>query len=144
MLSKPPCGKVATYIAGLVGLIAWEPGNATRYVMQSTFLPDRIAALLGGTVLVSFGNGCDRFFRSHAVNPGSTGHWEVDYVTEHWGFENEIGDDPEYFTMLLNWVLGGSRAKAYADDLWRQVTGAGGEVVQLHERIVRRRQGSDA
>jgi len=144
MLSKPPCGKVATYISGLVGLIVWEPGNATRYVMQSTFLPDQVAAALGGTVLVSFGCADDRVFRTHAVNPGSTGHWTVDYVSEHWGFENEIGDDPEYLTMLLNWVLGGARAKMYADDLWRQVTGVGGEVVQLHDRIVRRGQGTDA
>lgn len=138
MLSKPPFGKVATCIPGLVGLISWEPGNSTRYVMQSTFLPEPIAALLGGTVMVSFGNGCNRLFRSHAVNPGSTGHWEVDHVMEHWGFKNEIGDDPEYFAMLLNWVLGGARAKVYADDLWRQVTGTGAEVVQLHEHVVRR------
>lgn len=140
MLSKPPRGKVVTCVPGLVGLLVWEPGNGTRYVMQMTFLPDAVAAEMGGTILVTLRAPYDNRYLSHAVNPGSTGHWTTDYVAQHW----LGGEDAPYLAMLLNWALGGARAREYAEDLWRRVTGAGGEVVQLHERGICRGQGPDA
>jgi hypothetical protein len=123
-----------TCIPGLVGLLIWEPGNGTRYVMQTTFLPDAVAAEMGGTILVTMRAPCDNRLVAHAVNPGSTGHWTIDYVAQHWFG----GTDAPYLAMLINWVLGGVRARDYAEDLWRQETGAEAEVISLHGNDLRR------
>lgn len=134
MLSKPPRGKVVTYVSGLVGLVVWEPGNATRYVMQSTLLPEAVAVEMGGTILVTMRAPCDNRVLAHAVSPGSTGHWTVDYVAQHW----LGGDDAPYLAMLLNWALGGQRAREYAEDLWRRAAGAEAEVIAIHGNDLRR------
>lgn len=134
MITKPPRGKVVTCCPGMVGVLAWEPGDGARYVMQATFLPDAVAAELGGTVLVAMRAPWDNRLLAHAVSPGSAGHWTVDYVAQHW----LGGDAAPYLAMLLNWTLGGARAKEYAEDLWRRTTGAEAEVVAIHGADLRR------
>jgi hypothetical protein len=91
--------------------------------------------------MVALSSMSDNTFVAHALNPAKTGHWTREYVRKKWQRIYGIGDHAAHLAMLLNWSLGGERARAYADEQWRLVCGEDGKVVSLHERRVHRRQG---
>lgn len=143
MLNRPPYGAVRLLATEPVGCILWEPGNGSRYCLHAVDVGEQVAEALGGRIMVSLSSMADGTFVTHALHPEMVGHWTREYVRRKWQRIHGIGDHVEHLAMLLNWTLGGERARAYAEELWRKVYSEDGKVVSLHARRIHRRQGGN-
>lgn len=129
---RPPRGKTVLCATQQdAGVLIWEPGNGSRYVLVVTEIPASASAAVGGPVMISLASMADNTFVSHAGNPAQTATWMASYVRDKWKRIHGIGEHAPFLAMLLNWAMGGTPAQAYAESLWQKHVGTGAKVTRL-------------
>ena len=124
MLNEPPVGKCVIKVGtphdvkeAVTALLTWEPGNATSYQVVVNRLPEYIAEVLGGEMLISVRVSGGTTYVSYVVTLHGMLHETL--VREKFGKQITSEQDIVMLTCLLNWSLYDSdTCHDYAQELW--------------------------
>jgi len=117
-LKQPPFGRVEAQASGSSAMIRWAPGNGVVYQLIATPVPDEVAKVIGGTLLLSLMRRDGKSYVSYPGNPG--GFYHLSFVEEKWG--KDLGEEGTlYATALLNWALFGDDVSGqYAKEMFEE------------------------